>query len=315
MDRNIMSWINGLIHRLGGHKVNPPTPTPPTPTPPTPTPPTPTPATPTPVIKPQKFAVITAVNKYITLPENTLSGCVNDGNTMVDLLTTTYNFPRENIITLFDEQATKQNIINKLTWLISMGKDGSELVWYNSSHGTIISRVDGSGSDEAIVCTDFDWDHPFIDDDVAAIFKPLNSNAFLSCIIDSCHSGHATGEKDLTRTPRRNKYVRPPQRIMDRVKIEHVRKFGARDLAANTQRHILLSGCGDDQTSAETSFGGVDHGALTYFLTYTLRNSPVENWVTVHNNVTTNLSSNGFTQIPNLLGSATLRARNVFGGR
>ena len=141
-----------------------------------------------------KYALIVGINKY-AVPGMDLAGCVNDANSMRDLLKDCFGFETFGIRVLINEHATKMNILNGLRWLISKGQEGVELVYYHSGHGT--QTPDESGDeidqlDEVLVAHDHDWHNPLIDDDVAAIFKNLRPGAFLSMVCDTCHSGSMT---------------------------------------------------------------------------------------------------------------------------
>jgi hypothetical protein len=94
----------------------------------------------------QKFALVVGINKYYDKPgvlHNTLlHGCVNDAMSMKNLLLQQFGFNEKNIHALFDEQATKANLITALTKILANAKAGDAVVFYYSGHGSwMINRA------------------------------------------------------------------------------------------------------------------------------------------------------------------------------
>lgn len=257
--------------------------------------------------KMKKFALIVGVNHYAT-PGMDLAGCVNDANNMKQFLLECCGFEDAGIKMLLDNQATKANILGHLNWLISKGAEGVELFYYHSGHGTQVYDASGDEEDqldEVLVPHDHDWNAPLLDDYVAAIFKKLPAGAFLSMICDTCHSGSMT--KDIVRN------IAVPKEMAEKMegKVLKLRKFGMKkDISKSPQNHILLSGCKDNQTSSETTLGGVRQGLLTYTFIKECRNS-AKSWKNIHTAVVNSLS--GWSQEPVLSGADNLKDRIVFG--
>jgi hypothetical protein len=256
----------------------------------------------------KKFALIVGINHYST-PGMDLSGCVNDAQNVKKFLLDCCGFEEAGIKMLTDNQATKANILGHLEWLVSKGGEGIELFYYHSGHGTQVFDVSGDESDqldEVIVPHDHDWNDPFLDDYLAAIFAKLPQGSFLSMICDTCHSGSMT--KDLVRN------IAMPKEMAQKMKGKDVKrnKFGVKQKAGSPQRHILMSGCSDDQTSSEAVIGGVRQGAMTYnFLGES--HKPAKSWRETHANIVKNLKASGWSQVPVLSGSDDLQDRIVFG--
>ena len=231
--------------------------------------------------KPKKRAVLVGINKY-DLPNADLSGCVNDVEDVYDLLVKTYNFEPDNIRVLTDERATKLNIESRMEWLIKESQPGDEAVYYHSGHGSRIRDRNGDELtdqlDELLVTYDHSWDFPLIDDDIGEMFKDLKEEVFLSVLVDTCHSGTMTRTlNNFSGNPHGEivniRFLDPPFDIACRSfnRDMKVKVVGARDGNEEDQRHILLSGCKEFQTSKELVFNGNVRGALTYNLTKILR--------------------------------------------
>jgi hypothetical protein len=127
-----------------------------------------------------------------------LRGAVNDANNMKEILVSRFAFDRNNIRTLFNEQATREQILAAIeTYIIENPKEGDEVFFYYAGHG---SQVPNSLSDEAnkmdetLVPTDAFFGAPDIrDKELRKLFnKALDKGVRLTLVFDSCHSGSIT---------------------------------------------------------------------------------------------------------------------------
>jgi len=114
------------------------------------------------------------------------------------------------------------------------------------------------------------------------------------------------------------RYIKPPTDIFYRsVKRDlPINTFGAVDKTTVivNQKHILLSGCRDDQTSADAYIEGKWQGALTSSLIKSIKNNPYRDWTTIHADVISILNVGGYSQRPQLSGNSDLiKGKNVFG--
>ncbi len=255
----------------------------------------------------KKFAVIVGINEY-AMAGMDLSGCVNDANNMKKFLIECCGFKEAGIKMLTNSKATKRNILAHLDWLVSGRKAGDELFYYHSGHGTQVFDDSGDEADqldEVLVAHDFDWTDPLLDDEVAAVFKQLPQGAFLSMICDTCHSGSMSRSID--------KNIPMPKEMAEKMNGRSLkrRKFGMKKDGSN-QRHILLSGCKDNQTSSETLIDGMRQGLLTYNFIKECRAS-ARSWADIHAAIVKTLNMSGWTQIPVLSGTDDLKNRTVFG--
>lgn len=186
-----------------------------------------------------------------------LAGCVNDVTVMLKLLPDRLNFDVSNRRVLVDADLaryrdragppTKANIINGLKWLADGARPGDSLFWHYSGHGTSVKDKSGDekdGLDEALVPADYERAGMITDDEVYEVFlKHLPAGVRVTAINDCCHSGTIMDlEYGFVWTGER--FGDPPKRR-------------TRDFVQDSIKHcnadvLLLSGCKDAQTSADT---------------------------------------------------------------
>lgn len=250
-----------------------------------------------------KRAVVVGINKY-QYPGNDLNGCVNDAEDIYDLLVYMYDFKPENIKLLTDEKATKANIIEELNWLVKESVNDDIAFYYHSSHGTQIKDVNGDekdGLDEVLCTHDFSFDDCLTDDMLSEIFVKFGKDTSFTMMVDACHSGSA--DKHIftkeEKQPHKIKYIPHPYLVPDIA----MKKKRIGRCSKYVNKHLLISGCQDNQTSAEAIIGGKSRGAMTYFLTTLLKEGYNTKAVNVLRDVLLNtLKGNGYTQRPNFDG-------------
>ncbi len=81
----------------------------------------------------RNYLLLIGVNKYKTW--NPLHNAVKDCNDLANLLLDKYNFERENIITLFDEQANRETILETFEMLQDKITPDDNLLIYYAGHG------------------------------------------------------------------------------------------------------------------------------------------------------------------------------------
>jgi hypothetical protein len=273
-----------------------------------------------------KKAFIVGINKYLQRG-NDLRGCVNDAENVYHALIDLYKFNPDNIRVLTDARATKNAILERLNWLVKDTQPGDELVFHCSSHGSQIRDRDGDelgdGLDEILIPFDLDWNNPLKDDDLAAIFKQVTEGANLTMICDTCHS--ATMNRELlppgcgcekdNHVYKKPRFISPPFDIACRSigRDLSVHVVGSKGAIEEPQRHVLIAGCRDDQTSADAYINRKYQGALTWALTSLIRTTPNITWNQVIEIVRNELSNNGYSQVPQLSGNDENLNRPVFG--
>jgi len=155
-------------------------------------------------------ALLVGVGKYTDGTVNELKGPPNDLDYMQYALINFYDFKKEDIRVLLDDQATKSNIIgNFKEWLVDKTKPGDMVLFYFSGHGsfipdglncqTCIDNDESDSYDEVLLPHDFSsnlpvaerLDHLIVDDELGQMLQELKGREVI-IILDSCHSGTAT---------------------------------------------------------------------------------------------------------------------------
>ncbi|KAF4354858.1 hypothetical protein G4B88_030924 [Cannabis sativa] len=211
----------------------------------------------------RKRAVICGISYKFSRHE--LKGCINDAKCMKYLLINKFKFPPESILMLTEEETdpyripTKHNIRMALFWLLQGCQAGDSLVFHYSGHGSRQRNYNGDevdGYDETLCPLDFETQGMIVDDEInTSIVKPLPHGVKLHAIIDACHSGTVLDLPFLCRMSRSGQYVWEDHRPRSGVW-----------KGTSGGEVISISGCDDDQTSADTSALSkiTSTGAMTY---------------------------------------------------
>jgi len=180
-----------------------------------------------------KRALLVGINQF-TRPEWLLRGCVNDVQSMAQLLKEQYSYQSDEIYTIFDRDATAQNIRDGLAWLLSdYANDGSDVRYFHfSSHGTQVAanaEKDGEDDrlDEVIVPYDHDWDHPFTDDKLRESFAQIPERVNFTFIADCCHSGSINKDLFPVEMDVRPRRIDPPEEMQARIRALNDASFTA----------------------------------------------------------------------------------------
>ncbi|CAH8250749.1 unnamed protein product [Arabidopsis lyrata] len=171
---------------------------------------------------------------------------------MRHLLINKFKFSPDSILMLTEEETdpyripTKQNMRMALYWLVQGCTAGDSLVFHYSGHGSRQRNYNGDevdGYDETLCPLDFETQGMIVDDEInATIVRPLPHGVKLHSIIDACHSGTVLDLPFLCRMNRAGQYVWE----------DHRPRSGLWKGTAGGEA-ISISGCDDDQTSADTS--------------------------------------------------------------
>lgn len=216
-----------------------------------------------------------------------LSGCHNDSKTIRRLLTKYFGYESKNVRVMTDARwrcvkPTKRVILATLRDLVAQTVEGDTLFVHYSGHGTYTRDT----SDDELDHRDEAWytcDEQLITDDelYEVLVKDLPAGAKLRVVSDSCHSG-TMADLPLTLTSRR------------------IVKNGEETDADC----VMISGCRDNQTSADAYLDGSAVGALTWSLNKAVAtvNEPLSDFtwrelITVSRFL---LKRKRFTQVPQL---------------
>ena len=231
-------------------------------------------------INKNKKALLIGIN--YTGTSNELYGCINDTNAIKERISNK-GFTDINVMTdLTTKKATRNNILEGFKNLLMNCQAGDFLFFVYSGHGSYAIDRNGDekdGRDELIVSCDLQG---ILDDELKALIQTyLKADVTLFALFDSCFSGSVL---DL-------KY-----QFMDSLDYD---KFTENSKQLETQGNvIMISGCTDNQTSADAVFDNKPNGAMTWSLLESLKQKPNVNWRELVKSMRDLLKTSQFTQIP-----------------
>ena len=126
--------------------------------------------------------------------------------------------------------------------------------------------------------------------------------------LDKPHYQNLIADRDVI-LPR---FINPPLEFQEKI-IATARTRGLKQREKQLEKHLLLAGCRDNQTAADAYINGNFHGAFTYYLCQTLRQSPSLGSQATIDRVAQILSANQFQQVPQHEGLH--RSGSIFGNQ
>ncbi|KAH7018287.1 caspase domain-containing protein [Microdochium trichocladiopsis] len=276
-----------------------------------------------------------------------LRGCINDVRNMSAYLVEHFNYKREDMVILTDDQQnpmsqpTKQNILRAMHWLVKDARPNDSLFFHYSGHGGQTKDLDGDepdGYDEVIYPVDFRQVGHITDDEMHRIMvRPLQAGVRLTAIFDSCHSGTALDlpyiystqgvlkEPDLAKEAGRGLLgVIQSYRGGDLGGVmknaygffkqatngedAYNRSMATKTSAADV---IMLSGSKDDQTSADATIAQQSTGAMSWAFITALKKRPQQSYVQLLNSIRDELEPR-YSQKPQLSCSHPLNTDLLF---
>lgn len=231
-------------------------------------------------------ALLVGIDQYPE-PAHRLAGCRNDVAAFEELLTLRVEPERLRLLTLVDEQATRDNVIAAFRAHLGKAKAGDSVLFYYAGHGSrerspeVFWTVEPDRLDETLVLWDSrqpgGWD--LADKELAALIRPLAAaGAHVAVILDSCHSGSGTRAFASGMKVRRfplDVRDRPLESFLPEVQaVASARASESGWDLGDDGRHVLLAACCDDQEAAEYRTGGAHRGAFSWYLLEALRQSP-----------------------------------------
>ena len=231
-----------------------------------------------------KNALLIGCNYNDTLYK--LNGCINDVNNIKSMINN-IGFKFNNINILTDETEQKPNKINILTQFTQLltNSNSNDLLFFSyCGHGSQLLDKNGDetdGRDELIVPLDF---NVITDDELKTIIQTyLKPNVTLFALFDCCNSGSVL---DL-------KY-----QYLDSLNYDnYTENNNATDTLGNI---IMISGCTDNQTSADTFINNASQGAMTWAFIESVNSKPKLSWRELIQNMRKLLTNSQYTQIPQL---------------
>ena len=212
------------------------------------------------------------IDQYPMIPGANLSGCVQDVVNLARILCERFQFAREDLVVLLNEQATRDRILAELAALAQRTQPDDVVVVHYSGHGCQVPDLDGSevdGLNETLVAADSGRgalpNRDILDDELALVFGQIRAKTpYLTVIFDCCHSG--TGTQDVFGAKTRG--LPPDLRVGAAAQAQHTRALS--ESQAARFGYAYISGCRDEEVSHEHTESlpdGVLHQrALSYFL-------------------------------------------------
>jgi hypothetical protein len=255
---------------------------------------------------PRRRALLFGLNYVGTT--NTLRGCENDVRNMASFLEQTRGFVCD--VRVGNPATSSTAILDALVDLVIASYDDSlDVVWIHySGHGTSIPGGERDGRDECLVPSD---GLLIPDNYLADLFRYFNPLTRVVFVADCCHSG-TIADFPLS-WPRLA--AGPP------VAEDGEPRLPSRGPRFAGMRMLSISGCRDDQTSADAFMQDpLDadkmgySGAMTAHLIHVMRDAVGDNIFDVTRELTARLAAAGFAQRPVLASCHDLRRDGaVFG--
>jgi hypothetical protein len=227
-----------------------------------------------------KKALLVGIN--YTGSSSELFGCINDVESVKERISTE-NFTTIKSLTDFTvKKPTRQNILDEFKSLLVNSESGDLLFFLYSGHGS--NTLDKNGDekdryDELLISSDFKG---ITDDELKAIIlQYLKTDVTLFAMFDSCFSGTIL---DL-------KY-----QFLDSLNYDN---YTENDKNIETIGNVfMISGCTEQQTSADSFFNNRAQGAMTWALLESLKTSPTESWRELIKSMRDLLKTSEYDQIP-----------------
>lgn len=233
-----------------------------------------------------KRALLIGIN--YTGTDSALNGCVNDvKNVKSYLLKNGYTEDKITLISdAFDSKIkpTRNVILKSLLDLLL--SDAQQLYLHYSGHGSYISDTDGDeedGRDECLVPLDYEENGMILDDEIKGLLCCLREDQKLFAVLDCCHSGSGM---DLCY----NLYSKFG------IKKSYIMKKDSKEKETRGQV-IMISGCKDDQTSADAMEENKYQGALTYCFLKTIGSNENRTYLELINGIRRRLTAGKYDQI------------------
>jgi hypothetical protein len=278
---------------------------------------------------PRRTALLVGINYRGT--ENELNGCYNDVVNVATYLRTVLGYAPGAITMLTDGNRgsafpasvapTRQNILAGLAALVAGMVAGDEAVFHYSGHGTLVRDTNGdeaTGYDSCLCPVDYAGAGIITDDDIRALFvNRVPRGARLYVILDCCHNG--TGCDIRYKYEDYSILLSPPSSRTSPVWRTQQKAFADGKYADTAGDVYMISGCRDEQSSADAYINNAFAGALTYALFAILRANQASirtySWSTLLRDLRYFMRVNRYDQIPQIMtGQLITPAAAVFPG-
>jgi hypothetical protein len=281
---------------------------------------------------PRRTAFLVGIN-YINT-DSELSGCYNDVINVAQYLRLNLGYATAAISILTDGNRgrfgtasvlppTRQNIIAGLTTLVAGMIPGDEAVFHYSGHGSLVRDTnsdEASGFDSCLCPLDYAVPASagggmITDDEIRTLLiNQVPRGARLYVILDCCHNG--TGCDIRYKYEDFSVLLSPPS-ARTPVWRTLQRAYFQGKYAETAGEVYMISGCRDEQTSADAYINNAFAGALTYAVFSILRANQATirtySWSALLRDVRHFMRVNKYTQTPQVMtGQIINPARPVF---
>lgn len=247
-----------------------------------------------------KLALLIGINYRGTSSE--LNGCINDVKNIRSYLINQLKYKPEHIVMMTEDGPkdlipTRANILYQINDLIlnSYFHKSQEIFFHYSGHGTYTRDRNGDeddGHDENICPLDYN-SGLISDDKLYSMFRKLRRECRCICLFDCCHSGTIMDLKFQYKNGFKN----------------HIENSNAR-CKGNI---IMISGCRDDQTSADAWINRDWSGAMTASFLKTMKDKKNKtNCQELLSGMRTYLKNNNYKQVPQLCCNRKINPDTIF---
>lgn len=229
-----------------------------------------------------------------------LRGCINDVVNLKEMLISTFKWSESEITTMTDDDEgimypSKENVLEQARRLVEGAQPGDYFWFSYSGHGGQQEDPDGheeDGMNETLIPLDYQAAGMIPDNELNEILiQSLPAKSKLSIVFDACHSGSGA---DLS-------FHLTGQGWKEAINPFHV--------AADV---VMISGCMDQQTSADAMINGSATGALTNALTTVWGRSQDLPYIDLLKQATAELDKGGYKQRPCLTSSQAFDLKRNF---
>jgi hypothetical protein len=245
-----------------------------------------------------KTALLIGINYFNT--SSALNGCINDIETVTAYLVKNGYSCKQLRDDKPDALPTAMNILNEMMSLTNRAKAGDSLFFHYSGHGTQIRDLDGDekdGMDECICPSDYQTSGVITDDLIRKyLVDAVPENVSLFALMDCCNSG--------TNFDMRYNVTQGRDNSISIVQDKSCKKPSG--------RVVMISGCRDDQTSADAYISGEYRGAMTTSFINTINNSSNASYKSLIRKMRQYLRNNKYSQVPQLASGAWLNLKEKF---
>ena len=283
---------------------------------------------------PRRTALLVGINYRGTADE--LNGCYNDVVNVATYLRTVLGYAPAAITMLTDGNRgstfpasvapTRQNILAGLSALVAGIASGDEAVFHYSGHGTLVRDTNGdeiTGLDSCLCPLDYNTPASagggiITDDDIRTLLvNRVPRGARLYVILDCCHNG--TGCDIRYKYEDYSLLLRPPSARTAPLWRTQQKAFANGKYTETAGEVYMISGCRDEQSSADAYINNAFAGALTYAVFAILRANQASirtySWSSLLRDVRYFMRVNKYDQIPQIMtGQLITPAAAVFPG-